>query len=35
MGVNQGQFWESTKIRFGKISERMLKITRNIRDLGA
>lgn len=35
MGVDQGQFWESTKVRFGKISERMLKITRKIKDLGA
>ena len=35
MGVSQGHFWESTKIRFGKISERMLKISRNIKELGA
>ena len=35
MGIDQGQFWESTKVRFGKISERMLKITRKIKDLGA
>ena len=35
MGVDQGQFWESTKVRFGKISERMLKITRKIKDLGS
>ena len=35
VGVDQGQFWESTKVRFGKISERMLKISRKIKDLGA
>jgi hypothetical protein len=35
MGVSQGHFWESTKIRFGKISERMLKISRNIKELGS
>lgn len=35
MGIDQGQFWESTKVRFGKISERMLKISRKIKELGA
>lgn len=35
MGMGQAHFWESTKIRFGKISERMLKISRNIKELGA
>ena len=35
VGVDQGQFWESTKVRFGKISERMLKISRKIKELGA
>jgi len=35
MGVDQGQYWESTKVRFGKISERMLKISRKIKELGA
>ena len=35
MGLSQGQYWESTKIRFGKISERMLKISRKIKELGS
>ncbi len=35
MGIGQGQYWESTKVRFGKISERMLKISRKIKELGA
>jgi hypothetical protein len=35
MGLSQGQYWESTKVRFGKISERMLKISRKIKELGA
>jgi cell shape-determining protein MreC len=35
MGVDQGQYWESTKMRFSKISERMLKISRKIKELGA
>lgn len=35
MGIDQGQFWESTKVRFGKISERMLKISRKIKELGS
>lgn len=35
VGLDQGQFWESTKVRFGKISERMLKISRKIKDLGS
>lgn len=35
MGIDQSQFWESTKVRFGKISERMLKISRKIKELGS
>jgi len=35
MGLSQGQYWESTKVRFSKISERMLKISRKIKELGA
>lgn len=35
MGLSQGQYWESTKVRFGKISERMLKISRKIKELGS
>ena len=32
-GVHSGQYWESTKRRFGKISERMLKVARNLKEL--
>jgi len=34
-GVHSGQYWESTKRRFGKISERMLKVARNLKELSA
>ena len=34
-GVHSGQYWESTKRRFGKISERMLKVARNLIELSA
>tara|TARA_Y100000385_G_C12889502_1_gene549333 strand:+ start:342 stop:830 length:489 start_codon:yes stop_codon:yes gene_type:complete len=34
-GVHSGQYWESTKKRFGKISERMLKVARNLKELSA
>jgi hypothetical protein len=28
-GVHAGQYWKSTQKRFGKISERMLKVAQN------
>lgn len=34
-GVHSGQYWESTKRRFGKISERTLKVARNLKELSA
>lgn len=34
-GVHSGQYWESTKRRFGKISERMLKVARSLKELSA
>ena len=34
-GVHSGQYWESTKKRFGKISERMLKVARNLKELSS
>lgn len=34
-GVNSGQYWKSTKTRMGKISERLLKISKKFRDLSA
>ena len=32
-GVHAGQYWKSTQKRFGKISERMLKVARTLKDL--
>jgi hypothetical protein len=34
-GVHTGQYWKSTQNRFGKISERMLKIARTLKELSA
>ena len=34
-GVHNGQYWKSTQRRFGKISERMLKVARNLKELSA
>jgi hypothetical protein len=34
-GVHNGQYWESTQKRFGKISERMLKVARQLKELSA
>ena len=35
MGVHNGQYWKSTQKRFGKISERMLKVARNLKELSS
>ena len=35
MGVHSGQYWKSTQRRFGKISERMLKVARKLREMGS
>ena len=35
MGVDNGQYWKSTKARLGKISERILKVAHKFRDLSA
>ena len=35
MGVHNGQYWKSTQRRFGKISERMLKVARQLKELSA
>ena len=35
MGVHNGQYWKSTQRRFGKISERMLKVARQLKELEA
>ena len=35
MGVHNGQYWKSTQKRFGKISERMLKVARQLKELSA
>ena len=35
VGVHNGQYWESTQRRFSKISERMLKVARNLKELSA
>jgi len=32
-GVHTGQYWKSTQKRFGKISERMLKVARTLKEL--
>lgn len=34
-GVHNGQYWKSTQNRFGKISERMLKVARTLKELSA
>ena len=34
-GVHNGQYWKSTQKRFGKISERMLKVARQLKELSA
>jgi hypothetical protein len=34
-GVHNGQYWKSTQKRFGKISERMLKVARNLKELSS
>ena len=34
-GVHNGQYWKSTQKRFGKISERMLKVARSLKELSA
>ncbi len=34
-GVHTGQYWKSTQKRFGKISERMLKVARKLKELSA
>ena len=34
-GVHTGQYWKSTQKRFGKISERMLKVARKLKELGS
>ena len=34
-GVNNGQYWKSTQKRFGKISERMLKVAHKIKELSS
>ena len=34
-GVHTGQYWKSTQKRFGKISERMLKVARQLKELSA
>lgn len=35
MGVSNQQYWKSTQTRFGKISERMLKVARKLKELSA
>jgi len=35
MGVSNEQYWKSTQKRFGKISERMLKVARSLKELSA
>jgi hypothetical protein len=32
-GVHTGQYWKSTQKRFGKISERMLKVAQRLKEL--
>ena len=34
-GVHNGQYWKSTQKRFGKISERMLKVAHKLKELSA
>ena len=34
-GVHTGQYWKSTQTRFGKISERMLKVAHKLKELSA
>lgn len=35
MGVSNEQYWQSTQKRFSKISERMLKVARSLKELSA
>ena len=35
MGVTNEKYWKSTQKRFGKISERMLKVARQLRELSS
>ena len=35
MGVSNEQYWKSTTRRFGKISERMLKVAHKLKELGS
>jgi hypothetical protein len=35
MGVDKGQYWQKTRGRLGKISERLLKINKYVRELSA
>ena len=35
MGVSNEQYWKSTHRRFGKISERMLKVAHKLKELGS
>ena len=35
MGVSNEQYWKSTQKRFTRISERMLKVARNLKELSA
>ena len=35
MGVSNQQYWKSTQKRFGKISERMLKVAHKLKELSA
>ena len=34
-GVHTGQYWKSTQQRFGKISERLLKVAHKLKELSA
>tara|TARA_R110000803_G_scaffold114294_4_gene182761 strand:+ start:214 stop:702 length:489 start_codon:yes stop_codon:yes gene_type:complete len=34
-GVHNGQYWKSTQTRFGKISERMLKVAHKLKELSS
>tara|TARA_R110000803_G_scaffold99023_1_gene167104 strand:+ start:5773 stop:6300 length:528 start_codon:yes stop_codon:yes gene_type:complete len=35
MGISNEQYWKSTQKRFSKISERMLKVARNLKELSS
>ena len=34
-GVHTGQYWKSTQQRFGKISERLLKVAHKLKELSS